>query len=69
MKNKKKLILNILFFSCLILITYYVIFKDYSMKDILDRIKESNHNYLLLAFILMWFYFLFNKYKINIKFI
>ena len=67
MKNKKKLILNILFFSCLILITYYVIFKDYSMKDILVQIKESNHNYLLLAFILMWFYFLFEA--INIKLI
>lgn len=67
MKNKKRMLFNILFFTGLILITYYIIFKDYSMKDIFNRILALNYNYLFIAFLFMFLYFAVEA--VNIKFI
>ena len=67
MKNKKNIITNILFFTILIIVTYYIIFKDYNFKEIIYNLKELNYNYLLLAFIFMILYFFVES--LNIKLI
>ena len=67
MKNKKNILLNVLFFTFLILITYYIIFKDYSIKDILNTLNDLNYNYLLIAIAFMILYFLIEG--LNIKLI
>lgn len=65
MRNKKKLLLNVLFFMSLIMLTYYIIFKDYSMKTILDSLKNLNYYYLFLAILFMLINFLIEA--LNIK--
>ena len=65
MKSRKSIILNVLFFTILILLTYYIIFKDYSLKEIFNNLKGLNYNYLLLAIIFMFLYFVLEA--LNIK--
>ena len=54
-KNKKmaKMIRNFIFFIVLIFITFYVVFKDQNILDILDIIRNVNKGYLAIAVICM----------------
>lgn len=58
MKEKGKIVFNFLFFILLIFLTYYIIFRDYSIKTIISYLKDLNKIYLFIAFFLMNIYFL-----------
>lgn len=63
----KKTIKNILFFTIILLITYYLIFRNQDMNHISNIISDVNLLYVLLAFIFMFLYLLTEA--INIKII
>ena len=63
-KNNKTLI-NGIFFLFLIIITYYFIFKDENMIQIIKQIKSLNLLYIIIAIIFMTIYFLIAA--INVK--
>ena len=65
MKNKKSILFDLLFFIVLIVLTYYVIFKDYNLNIIVDNLKNLNRLYLLIAFIFMILYFLLEAFNIK----
>ena len=53
MKEKGKIVFNFLFFILLIFLTYYIIFRDYSIKTIISYLKDLNKIYLFIAFFLI----------------
>lgn len=66
MKDTKRIILNALFFILLILATYYIIFKDFDMRDILNNIKNLDPKYLLLSLLFMCLYLILEGANINL---
>ena len=77
MNNKKKFIRNILFLILVIIITFYIIFKDNDFNQVIDTIMNVNYFYIFLAGIAMFMYVFFEglnirhilaslKYKISI---
>ena len=65
MKNIKKTILNLILFISLLIITFYVIFKDQSIGEIINLVRQANIQYILIAIIGMIIYVLCEA--INIK--
>ena len=57
MKNKKKLCFNLIVFTAIISITFYIIFKDKSIADILQIISSAKKKYILIAIMSMCLYF------------
>ena len=57
MKDKKKTILNSIIFLILIFITYYIIFREQDLNELLLDISKLNPFYLILAALLMVLYF------------
>ena len=62
----KKIIRNILLFVILIFVTFVVIFKNYDLDKTIEVIKTANIGYLLLAFLCMWLYMLFEGLNIRV---
>ena len=64
-KTIKRLIKNAIFFIILIIITFWLLFKDQDMNELLLILKSVKLQYVLLGFIFMIFFFLMES--INIK--
>ncbi len=58
MKKNNKNLINGLFFIFLIIITYYIIFKDENLITIFNQIKSLNIFYIIIAIIVMILYFI-----------
>ena len=67
MKDKKKLLFNIFIFILLIFLTYYIIFRNYDMKYVYQNIMNLDIFYLIVAFLMMFLYFVLEA--LNIRFI
>ena len=65
MKDKKKLIINFIFFSVLFIGTYYIIFKDQDIYSLIDNLKYVNLIYVFIGFLLMICFYLLEA--INVK--
>lgn len=60
-ENIKSTIRNIILFVVLIAITFFIIFKNYDIKQTIDMIGNANGLYVILAIISMSLYFLFES--------
>ena len=67
MKDKKKLIFNILFFIVIISITYYAIFRDIDFLVFIDNLKKIDLLYVFLGILVMFGYYFVEA--VNIRFI
>ena len=56
MKDKKKIIRNLILFNLLIVITFYIIFKDQNVTDILNLLMNVKIRYILIAVLCMCIY-------------
>lgn len=56
MKNKKVKIFNFLIFLFLLIITFYIVFKNNNINDIINNIKSVNCLYILLGFFCMFIF-------------
>ena len=65
MKDKKKLLMNFIFFSLLFIGTYYIIFKDQDIYSLVDNLKHVNLIYIFIGFLLMLCFYLLEA--INVK--
>ena len=65
MKDKKKTIINLIIFIILILITYYIIFRNQNIYELYNQIKDLNILYLLIGIITMFLYYLIEAYNIK----
>ena len=65
MKDKKKLLMNFIFFSLLFMGTYYIIFKDQDIYSLIDNLKHVNLVYIFIGFLLMLCFYLLEA--INVK--
>lgn len=65
MKNTKKTIVNITLFITLLVVTFYVIFKDQSIGEIINILRHAKVEYVLIGIICMLIYVLCEA--INIK--
>ena len=65
MKDKKKLLMNFIFFSLLFIGTYYIIFKDQDIYSLIDNLKHVNLIYIFIGFLLMLCFYLLEA--INVK--
>ena len=65
MKDKKKLLMNFIFFSLLFIGTYYIIFKDQDIYSLVDNLKHVNLFYIFIGFLLMLCFYLLEA--INVK--
>lgn len=55
-KRVKKTIRNLIFFTILIYLTFYLVFKNQNMLDILNILHNVNPVYVLIGIICMAFY-------------
>lgn len=65
MKTKKKLILNCIFFIILFFITYYLIFRNQDMSSLLNNLKSVNPIFLIISFVCMILFYLFEAINVN----
>ena len=65
MKDKKKLLMNFIFFSLLFIGTYYIIFKDQDIYSLVENLKHVNLVYIFIGFMLMICFYLLEA--INVK--
>ncbi len=66
MKERKKIVFNVVFFISLIALTYYIIFKDYSINDIINNLKNLNRTYLLISILFMSLYLVVEALNIKV---
>lgn len=59
MKFNKKLVFSIVFFLIMLSATFYILFKDNDISQIMSIIKTVNFNYLILPLVLVLLYFAF----------
>ena len=57
MKNKKKIFRNLILFFAIILLTYYIIFKDQSITEILVLLQSTEKKYIFVAILFMCLFF------------
>ena len=57
MKNKKKLFRNLILFLAIILLTFYIIFKDQSITEILKMFQNAEKKYVIIAILSMSLFF------------
>lgn len=62
-KTIKKFIRNIIFFILLIVLTFWIIFKDQDINQLLNIIKSANKSYILLGFFVMLLSFFCEAYN------
>ena len=58
MSSTKSMIRNILIFIVLIVVTFYIVFRNYNIKATFDMILNANIFYIVLALFCMFFYFI-----------
>lgn len=56
MKSKKKYVISVLFFVILLVFTYYVLFKNNDIKDVLNSLKTMSYRYLIIGVALVLIY-------------
>lgn len=64
-KKTKRLIRNFIFFVLLIIITFYIVFKDQNVFDILDIINNVNKGYLAIAILCMCIFIMLDAVNIG----
>ena len=64
-KINLKMIRNIVLFVGLIILTYWLIFKDQDMGELLKLIKSANTLYLLLGALAMFMYYVMEAFNIK----
>lgn len=64
-KSNLKMLRNLLFFLLLIGLTYFFIFKDQDMSELINTIKSVNPVYILIALLLMFTVYLSESYNIK----
>ncbi len=64
-KANLKMLRNLLFFIGLIYLTFWIIFNDQSIEEIKNVIKSANTNFILLAVLLMFCFFLTEAYNVK----
>lgn len=57
--GKKKYILSILFLVLMIVVTFYVIFKNYDIKELLEVFKQANYIFILIGIVFVFIYIFF----------
>ena len=67
MKSKKKYIFSILFFIILLVLTFYVLFKNNDIKDIITSLQNITFNYLLIGVALVFVYILAQALYIKVS--
>ena len=65
MRDKKKVIINILFFTLLFIITYWIIFKDKNIDKILFNLGNLKISYIILGLFVMFQYYVLESYNIK----
>ena len=60
-KNIKSTIRNIVLFIVLIAITFFIVFKNYDIKQTINMALNANSFYIILAILSMSFYFIFES--------
>lgn len=58
-KSKKKYIYSILFLVLMIVVTFYVIFNKYDIKDLKAVLKEANYIFILIGIVFVFIYIFF----------
>ena len=64
-KINLKMCRNVILFLALIIFTYFMIFKDQDMNEIIEIIKRANTKYILLGIFFMFMYFFMESYNIK----
>ena len=64
-KSSLKMLRNLIFFILLIIFTFWYIFKDQDLNELIDTIKSSSFMYVLLGALLMFFYFIIESHNIR----
>ena len=64
-KINLKMCRNVLLFLALIVFTYFMIFKDQDMNEIIEIIKRADTKYILLGMFFMFMYFFMESYNIK----
>lgn len=64
-KTIKRFIRNIILFIILIVLTFWILFKDQDMKQLLSVIKMAKIQYVFLGFFLMLMFFFMEAYNIK----
>lgn len=62
-KTIKKFIRNIIFFIILIVLTFWIIFKDQDMNELFNIIKSAKKSYIFLGFLVMLLSFFMEAYN------
>ncbi len=70
MKDKRKIIINVLLFIILLYITYYIIFyiifNNQNPKQFIHNFDKVNINFVILSFFVMFLYFIIEGYNIKV---
>ena len=64
-KINLRMIRNLLFFIGLIVLTFWLLFKDQDMDEIINVLKSADKNFIALGAILMFLYYVTESYNIR----
>jgi len=56
MKSKKKYLLSVIFFVILLVLTFYLLFKNNDINDVITSLKNISYEYIVLGLILVLVY-------------
>ncbi len=56
MKSKKKYLLSVVFFVILLVLTFYLLFKNNDIRDVVSSLKNISYEYIVLGLILVLTY-------------
>lgn len=56
MKSKKKYLLSVVFFVILLILTFYLLFKDNDIQDIVTSLKNISYEYIVIGLVLVLTY-------------
>ena len=56
MKSKKKYLLSVIFFVVLLVLTFYLLFKNNDMQDVVASLKNVSYEYIVLGLLLVLTY-------------
>lgn len=56
MKSKKNYIFSIIFFVILLILTFYLLFKNNDMKDVFSSLQNISYEYILIGALLIFIY-------------
>lgn len=64
-KTIKKFVRNIIFFIILIILTFWILFKDQDMNQLFNIIRMAKKSYVFLGFFIMLLFFFMESYNIK----